>query len=75
VNVTAPPPLINVFITVCDCEAYVWRLDDSALEECLASCRRFARSTGLTRQIGRDAVEAIIARAFLWCQFINETPP
>ncbi|HEX3524512.1 MAG TPA: hypothetical protein VHT52_20785 [Stellaceae bacterium] len=74
-NVKPPPPLINVFIEICDAEAYVWRLDDSALDECLSSCRRFARSTGLTQQLGRDAVEAIIMRAFLWCQFINETAP
>lgn len=74
-NVSPRPDPINVFISICDAEAYVWRLDDSCLDECLSCCRRYARATGLTRQLGRDAVEAIIMRAFLWCQFISETHP
>lgn len=74
-NLSPPRPLINVFIEICDCEAYVWRLDDSARDECVANCLRWARVTGLTRLIGRDAVYAIVMRSFLSCQFISETRP
>jgi hypothetical protein len=56
--------LLDCFVARADARAYLWSIGEYELAEAVDVLQHDAQRDGLTKRIGRDAVQKIIADAF-----------
>lgn len=61
---TRSAPAINVLAARADARAYLYAIGELEISDAVDALEEFARKSGLTREIGVDAVQAVIAQAF-----------